>query len=336
MFRVAILSFWHVHAWDYAAEAEAHPGVEVVGVWDEEVGRGRGEAERRGVSLYRDLDELLASPELDGVVVTTPTVAHREVIPAAAHAGKHVFTEKVIAPTLREAREIVAAVERAGVVFVVSLPRLYAGYTAAIARVLDEGLLGEITHLRVRVSHDGALRTERNPEGWLPPHFFDPEQSAGGVLIDFGAHPLYLIRRLLGMPGEISASYGRVTGRAVEDNAAVTFRYPSGAVGVAEASFVGAGVPFFVEAHGTGGSLLHLPDDGLRVRRAGADRWETVAVPPDGPSPFGMWVDHSLRGTPASENVRIATDLSALAEEANRSAAEGRTVALSPPSREIP
>lgn len=329
MFRVAILSFWHVHAWDYAAEAEAHPGVDLVGVWDEEAGRGREEAQRRGVRFYQDLDELLASSEVDGVVVTTPTVAHRQVIPAAARAGKHVFTEKVIAPTLREAREVAAAVERAGVVLVVSLPRLYAGYTAAIARALDSGLLGEVTHLRVRVSHDGALRTEKHPEGRLPSHFFDPEQSAGGVLIDFGAHPLYLLRYLMGMPEEISASYGHVTGRAVEDNAAVAFRYPGGAVGVAEASFVGAGAPFVVEAHGTDGSLLYLPDAGLRARRAGAERWETVAVPPDGPSPFEMWVDHSQRGAPAPENVRIATDLSALSEAANRSAAERRTVTLS-------
>jgi predicted dehydrogenase len=334
VFRVAILSFWHVHAWDYAAEAEAHPGVDLVGVWDEEIGRGREEAQRRGVRFYRDLGELLSSPEVDGVVVTTPTVAHREVIPAAARAGKHVFTEKVIAPTLRETREVVAAVEREDVVLVVSLPRLYAGYTAAIARALDEGLPGEVTHLRVRVSHDGALRTQRNPEGWLPSHFFDPEQSAGGVLTDFGAHPLYLLRYIMGMPEEISASYGYVTGRAIEDNAVVTFRYPGGAVGVAEASFVGAGVPFVIEAHGTGGSLLYLPDDGLRARRAGADRWETVTVPPDGPSPFEMWVDHSLRRMPAPENVRVATDLSALAEAANRSAAGGRTVALPPPSGE--
>jgi 1,5-anhydro-D-fructose reductase (1,5-anhydro-D-mannitol-forming) len=326
VFRVAILSFWHVHAWDYAAEAEAHPGVEVVGVWDEEPGRGREEAERRGVRFYGDLDELLGRPEVDGVLVTTPTVAHRDVIPAAARAGKHVFTEKVIAPTLREAREIVAAVERAGVVFVVSLPRLYAGYTAAIARVLDRGLLGEVTHLRVRVSHDGALRTEEHPEGWLPGRFFDPEQSAGGVLIDFGAHPLYLLRRFLGMPEEASASYGHVTGRTVEDNAVVTFRYPGGAVGIAEASFVGAGFPFVVEVHGTRGSLLYAPDDGLRVRRTGESRWESVAVPPDGPTPFGVWVDHCLRGTPAPGNVRIATDLSALAEAANRSAAENRPV----------
>ncbi|WP_207955795.1 Gfo/Idh/MocA family protein [Rubrobacter marinus] len=214
MFRVAVLSFWHVHARDYAGEAEEHPGAEVVAVWDEDPRRGRAEAEGRGVDFHEDLDEVLAREDVDGVVVTTPTVAHREVIPAAAGAGKHVFTEKVVAPTLREAEEIAAEAGRAGIAFVVSLPRLYAGYTSAIAEIIDRGELGEITYLRVRVSHDGALPTETHPGGWLPERFFDPRESAGGVTIDFGAHPLYLVARLLGVPEEVSAAYGCFTGGA--------------------------------------------------------------------------------------------------------------------------
>ncbi len=334
MLRLALLSFWHVHAYDYAQEAETHPGAEIVAVWDEVPTRGRAEAEERGARFYEDLDELLSQPETDGVIVTTPTAAHRNVIPAAAKAGKHVFTEKVIAPTSRETEEIVAAVDRAGIVFFVSLPRLYAGYTRAIKEVINGGMLGDVTYLRVRVSHDGALRTERNPEGWLPSHFFDREEAAGGVLTDFGCHPLYLIRYFLGMPGSVSASYGHVTGREVEDNAVVTLRYPSGTLGVAEATFVGGYSPFEIEAHGTRGSLLFgMPDHALRLRGeripGGEEGWVFKDdLPADLPSPFEQWVEHVQRGTPANENVLIATDLSALVEAANRSAVELRAVRL--------
>lgn len=330
MLRLAILSFWHVHAQDYAREAEEHPETEVVAVWDEVPERGRAEAEKRGARFYENLDELLSRPEIDGVIVTTPTVAHRKVIPAAVQAGKHVFTEKVIAPTLRETEQVVAAVERAGAVLFVSLPRLYAGYTQAIKEILDGGVLGEVTYLRVRVSHDGALRTERNPEGWLPSHFFDRGEAAGGVLTDFGCHPLYLTRHFLGMPESVSASYGHVTGREVEDNALVTLRYPTGALGAAEATFVGGYSPFEVEAHGTGGSLLFgVPEPVLRLRGeripGGEEGWVVrEGLPADLPTPFEQWVEHVQRGTPANENVRIATDLSALLEAANRSAAEGQ------------
>jgi 1,5-anhydro-D-fructose reductase (1,5-anhydro-D-mannitol-forming) len=326
VFDVAVLSFWHVHAKDYALVAKEHPGTEITAVWDEDRERGQAEAYKRGVPFHDDLEGLLSREDVDGVVVTTPTVAHREVILAAARAGKHVFAEKVIAPTLGEAREVVAKVEEAGVTFVVSLPRLYAGYTQAIREVLAGGAIGEPTYLRVRVSHDGALPSAANPQGWLPERFFDPRQSAGGVTIDFGAHPLYLLAHLLGMPDEVSAVYGRVTGRAVEDHSVAAMVYPNGAIGVAEASFLGASAPFSVEAHGTEGSLLYEPSGGLRTRRRDAERWSAVRVPPDGGSPFGRWVEFSSEGKTDPDNVRAALELSALAEAANISAREKRPV----------
>ena len=326
MFRTAILSFWHVHAQDYAREAEAHPGTEITAVWDEDPERGSKEAGRRGIPFEEDLDELLAQGDLDGVVVTTPTTAHREVLLKAAQAGKHIFTEKVLTPSLREAEEIVSEVERAGVTLVVSLPRLYAGYTEAIKEALSKGTIGEVTYLRVRVSHDGALPTDENPRGWLPDRFFDPKESAGGVAIDFGAHSLYLVSHLLGMPGQLVSTYGRFTERPVEDNSVVVFRYPKGVLGMAEATFVGASMPFVLEVHGTDGSLLHDPDTGLRLRRAVAERWEGVETPPSGRSPFERWVDLASRATPYPENVQAALELNALAEAANLSAQKGHPV----------
>ena len=320
------MSFWHVHAQDYAREAEEHPGAEVVAIWDEDADRGRSEAAKRVVDFHEDLDDVLAREDVDGIVVTTPTTSHPEIIPRAARAGKHVFTEKVIAPTLREAEEIASEVQRAGVAFVVSLPRLYAGYTRAIAKAFAEGRLGQVTYLRVRVSHDGALPQEGSPRGWLPDRFFDARESAGGVTVDFGAHPLYLVARLLGMPENVRATYGRFTGRGVEDHSVVTLSYPNGAIGVAEASFVGSAAPFLIEAHGTQGSLLYGPEAGIRLRRAGSAGWESLETPPDEPSPFRRWVDLASRGETDEENVRVALNLSALAEAANLSATGDRPV----------
>src|SRR5690348_5705393 len=93
MIRVAVLSFWHVHGKDYARDAENHPEVELVAIWDDVPERGQAEAEQRGVRFYSDLNELLAQPDIDGVIVTTPTNIHRDVMVAAARAGKHIFTE---------------------------------------------------------------------------------------------------------------------------------------------------------------------------------------------------------------------------------------------------
>lgn len=333
MIRVAMLSFWHVHAKDYAREAAAHPDVEIVAAWDESPERGRAEAERRGVRFYERLDDLLARPEIDGVIVDTPTVLHREVMLAAARAGKHIFTEKVLAPTLRECNVILAAVDASSVALTVSLPRLNAGYTAAIKETLDQGTLGELTLVRTRLSHNGAVATAENPHGWLPAHFYNLAQTAGGAMIDLGCHPMYLARLFLGLPESVSASYGYVTGREVEDNAVVTLRYANGAVGVVEAGFVNRYSPFTIEAHGTEGSLLYgTPRETLLLRSArldGGQQWiARDSLPPDRPSAFQQWVAHIQQGTKATENVRAAVDLTRLMEAANLSAREGRPVRL--------
>src|SRR4029078_5805567 len=103
--RVAMLGFWHDHADDYAAEALAHPDVELVAAWDEDPTRGGGAAKDLGVPYHPHLAELLARPDVDGVIVTTPTTAHRDVIIAAVEARKHVFTEKLLALAPAEGSE---------------------------------------------------------------------------------------------------------------------------------------------------------------------------------------------------------------------------------------
>ena len=277
----------------------------------------------------------MAQADVDGVIVDTPTTMHRDVMVAAAQAGKHIFTEKVLAPTLRECNEIVAAVDKAGVKLMVSLPRLYAGSTLAIKEILDRKLLGEVTQVRTRASHDGALRTLLNPQGWLPPYFFNPQQAAGGAMIDLGAHPMYLARLFLGLPESASANYGYITVRAVEDNAVVVLRYPQGAVGIVEAGFVNPLSPFTIEAHGTEGSLLYgTPESTLQIRSTNlgkhtSNNWSVwTDIPLDQPTAFQQWISHIQQGTTATENILIATDLSMLMEAANLSAKGNQPVRL--------
>jgi len=327
MIRVAMVSYWHVHAWDYTHEAQRHPDTSIVAVWDELAERGAANAATLGVPFIADLAELLARDDVDAVIVDAPTVMHHEVMTAAARAGKHIFTEKVLAPTLREAEAIVAAVDRAGVVLTISLPRLYAGYTAAIRGLIADGAFGQLTQVRVRLSHNGALRTERHPDGWLPAHFYDAAATCGGALIDLGCHPMYLTRAFLGLPERVSASYGAVTGRAVEDNAAALLQYADGALGIVEAGFVNPASPFSIELHGTAGSALFGTPDAVLLVNRGAG-WQPVALPDDVPGAFDQWVAHIQQGTRATENIAAALDLTALMEAANASAAGGRAVAL--------
>lgn len=327
MIRVAMLSYWHVHAWDYTRQAQNHADVTIGAVWDELPARGRDAAAKLGVPFYESLDDLLALPEIDAVIVDAPTSMHCDVMVAAARAGKHIFTEKVLAPTLAEANQIAAAADQANVTLTVSLPRLAEGYTAAIASLIAQGALGEPTLVRTRLVHNGALRTEQNPDGWLPPHFYNLDQCRGGAMIDLGCHSMYLAHHFLGLPETVTAHYGHVTGRAVEDNAVVTLGYASGALAVVEAGFVTPASPFTIEVHGTRTSLIYqAPPPVLRVR--GADGWVELEIPESSPLPFAQWVDHIQRGARHTANVQAALALTMLMEAANLSAATGRQVRL--------
>jgi 1,5-anhydro-D-fructose reductase (1,5-anhydro-D-mannitol-forming) len=316
--RVAVLGFWHVHAGDYARQTQAHPGTELVGVWDDDVTLGQAGADQFGVPFTQDLDALLS--EVDAVTITTQTNVHRDVMVKAANAGKHIFTEKLLAPTVAEAEEILAAADANGAKVVVSLPRLSHGYTQAISEVIASGELGQITYGRVRLSHDGAVPRD-GAEGWLPQRFFDEKAAIGGALTDLGCHPVYLIQLFLGaQPDSVSAIYRSVNGRGLEDNAVVTVGYGDQRIGVIEAGFTSRN-PFTIEIFGTESSLTYT--DAGNILQVG-DR--QVPVPEHNQDPFGQWVDHINNDTRADENLSRAVELTRLVVAANEAAEQGRTI----------
>jgi len=326
--RIGKLSYWHVHAWDYTKQAQEHEDTVLAAVWDENVERGNKAAESLNIPYFESLDDLLAQEDIDAVIVDAPTNMHRDVIMAAAKAGKHIFTEKVIAPTLKEVNAIIAEVNENKVKLTVSLPRLNDGYTLTIQEILSQELLGKITYVRVRLSHNGAT------ESWLPDHFFSLEQCGGGALIDLGCHPMYLAKLFLDQDVTgVSANFGYVTGKEVEDNAVVTLFTDSGAIGVVEAGFVNSHSPFTIEVHGTEGTLLYgTPENKLLLRtNKSTDKeegWKEVAMQSNRESAFHQWVDHIQNNTLATQNVEMAVELTRLMEAANRSAKEGCVIPI--------
>ncbi|AJS58859.1 Gfo/Idh/MocA family protein [Paenibacillus sp. IHBB 10380] len=328
MIRIGKISYWHVHAWDYTKQAQEHPEAEIVAVWDEDPTRGKEAADKQGVPFFDSLDEMLKCDDIDAVIVDAPTSMHKEVMIKAAEAGKHIFTEKVIAPTLSEVTEIIKSIDNNKVKLTVSLPRLNDGYTLAIQDVLKQGLLGEVTYVRVRLSHNGATA------GWLPEHFYHLEECLGGALIDLGCHPMYLTRLFLEQePIEVNAQLGYITGKEVEDNAVAMLSTASGAIGVVEAGFVNNFSPFTIEVHGTDGTLLFgTPDDKLLIRTSQREEykndWVEIPVPDNRVSAFEQWITHIQQDTSADENIACAIELTKLMEASNISAREHRAVRL--------
>lgn len=314
--RIAALSAWHVHAEEYAREAQQHPGTELIAVWDEDAERGRALAETLGVEFTPDLEALLAREDLDGVTVTTATSAHRDVIGRALAAGKHVFTEKLLAPTVAEGEELIAAAREAGLRLTVSLPRLAHGYALALRRVLEEGRLGRLTYSRVRLAHDGSTGD------WLPARFYDPATAIGGAFSDLAAHPVYLTQLILGSEVQVrSATFTDMTGRGVEDNAVVTVTGPDGAIGVIETGFVTPTSPFSIEVQGTEGSFQHGLGKGGGTSVDTGQGPVPIDVPGDAENPFAQWARAIRSGQDTAENLDRAQALTALVVAANAAAA---------------
>jgi 1,5-anhydro-D-fructose reductase (1,5-anhydro-D-mannitol-forming) len=322
--RIAVLSRWHVHADEYAKAVNDHPDAQVAAVWDEDPERGQRWAGELGVEFIADYGAVLARGDIDGVVVTSPTDRHRELITAAAHAGKHVFTEKVLATRIEDAHAIAKAVRASTARFTISFPRRTIGPLVLARSMLDSGAFGDITLVRIRIAHDGALRN------WLPAHFFDEKACGGGAMIDLGAHGMYLSRWLLGEPRRCTSIFNSITGRAVEDNAVSVIEFDNNAVAINETSFVSWGGAYTVEIDGSRGGFQMLSTRNVRVRSNDDKAWRAAELPPDEALPIPRWIA-SIRGTgPADFGMGIdeALQLSEMMHAAYRSHREGRTVEL--------
>ena len=320
--RIAVLSRWHVHADEYAKAINDHPDSRVAAVWDEDPQRGQRWATELGVDFVPDYAALMARRDIDGVVVTSPTNRHRELIVGAARAGKHVFTEKVLATQMDDARAIAAAVRASSIRFTISFPRRTIAPLVHAKAMLDSGALGDVTLLRIRISHDGALRN------WLPAHFFDPQACGGGAMIDLGAHGMYLSRWLLGTPVRCTSIFNSVTKRAVEDNAVSVIEFANKAVAINETSFVSWGGAYSVEIDGTRGGFQMTSVRNVRTRSGDDKAWKPAELPQDEAMPIPRWIA-SIRGTGPVEfgmGIDEALQLSHMMDAAYRSHREGRTV----------
>ncbi len=324
-----MLSRWHVHADDYALQAAAHPELEIRAVWDEEPERGKAWAEEMGVPFVTELTEVLANPAIDAVIVAAPTTLHKDILIQAARSGKHIFSEKVLAPTEQDCEAILSEVRAQGVHLMLSLKRLTDDYYVYAQDALDRGLLGRLLQVRCRLAHNGALPKEGKPFGILPATFFDPAVSGGGALIDLGSHPVYLTNRLAGKVKHLYAQMDYALGHPVEDSAVIVAEYESGALGIIEASLAASG-NFLLELHGTEGTLMIEKGRPLRIRssRLGDGSWQTPSLPDSLPSAMEQWVAQMSTGTPPTITHEDFVELTRVIEAAAHSYEAGGRVSL--------
>jgi scyllo-inositol 2-dehydrogenase (NADP+) len=163
-----------------------------------------------GVPVYSDYRQLVASPDVDWVLVLTPIPLNAPVSKAALQAGKHVFVEKPMARTLAEGEELVRIADETGRHLYVLEQDVYLTYLHSAEEVIRSGEIGEVITYEI-VAHELFDATpEHSAGGYGATQWRIHADFPLGPLFDGGHHPIARLSRLFGMPASIYAS-GRRT-----------------------------------------------------------------------------------------------------------------------------
>lgn len=321
MLKVALAGAWHVHFEGYALQVALREDCLITALWDSDCERGRAAAEKFECDFVENLNEMLDRDDVDAVLVCTATNEHPAVISAAAAAGKHIFTEKVLCFDTETALNLKKQVDESGKKFCISFPWRSRGDFQWIKKALDEKLLGELTYCRMRNAHNGAS------ENWLPQTFYDEKSCGGGAMMDLGAHSMYLLNWLMGEAESVSSVFTNVIVNSVEDNAVSVIEYKSGAIGVSETGFVAQNNPFSFEAVGTKGTIFAGGPDNKLVYNIDGE-WIEPELPEALENPLDMWVNAIINGGEVPCSTDDALALTRIMEAAYESHKTGRKASL--------
>lgn len=183
---------------DHMAPAIAAAGDRLVAVADPSP-RARAAAEALGAGSVATVEELAAMPDVEIVYVATPNHLHRQAVEAAAKGGKAVLCEKPIAATLADAEAVVAACDRAGVLYGTAFDQRHQPAHRALRAAVQAGRIGTVTAVRiVYACWLGPDWSSGHDDGrnWRA----DPSKAGGGALMDLAPHGLDLIEFLLDEP----------------------------------------------------------------------------------------------------------------------------------------
>jgi predicted dehydrogenase len=237
-------------------------------------------AEKFGWESYEtSWEKLVARKDIDLVDIGAPGNVHRDIAVAAAENGKHVFCEKPLAFTLKDAREMLTAVRKAGVKHMVNFNYRKCPAVALAKQMIKNGAIGDVRHVRATYLQDWLV-DPNFPMNWR----LRKETAGSGAHGDLAAHSIDLARFLAGeisevvgtkktyiteRPAEgtshgISATAGEGTEKVTVDDCSLFLaKFANGAVGTFEATRLAPGRKNFnrIEINGSKGSLAWCFED---------------------------------------------------------------------------
>lgn len=179
-------------------------------------------SEAHGARPVDSLEQLLADPDIDGVMIATPHSTHADLVVQAAEAGKHVLVDKPYTLTVAEAQRANAAAKAAGIILQVGHNRRRQPATRRLKEMIERGDLGMLHYAEANLSYPKGL----NPRsGWRG----DPAESPAGGMTGLGVHMADNLVYLLGRASRVSAFSRRtIAVGALDDVTTATLEFENG------------------------------------------------------------------------------------------------------------
>lgn len=210
--------------------------------------QARAVAAAPSARYFADAEALIADPEVEAVIISTPPAFHESLAKLAASQGKHVLVEKPMAATPDACERMVAAARAAGTVLTVGYNHRYFEAVKLVRDVVRSGEIGTLSHVRAYTGHAGLAEFKA---AWM----YDKQAMGGGAFVDNGTHLIDLVRYIMGDPAEVFGfATNKVWKLGVEDEGLALLRTEEGVTASIEASWhEWRGYRFHIEAYGDRG-----------------------------------------------------------------------------------
>jgi scyllo-inositol 2-dehydrogenase (NADP+) len=340
--RLAVVGLDHDHVWGLLDDIAKEPDAELIAIADphpELVDRAR-KLVPASVKFYDDTVKMLDEAKPEAVIVATENDKHLEILRACAKRHIHFSTEKPMASTAADAREMARLARESKIKLMVNYFNVWTPATHELFHRVYAGDLGPINKIVVQVGHQGPkeIGVSKYFVDWL----YDPVKNGGGALVDFGCYGAEWALWLKGRPTSVFATTLKLKTdqhNAVDDDATILLEYPDATV-VIQASWDWPFGQGEVAVFGPKGSLVETGES-LLFRAANLQslpahpEGEPVALAPVAPetsNPIAYFV-WCIRNNHEIENP-LAADLNVgvneILDAAKESIKTGRAVHLEP------
>lgn len=340
--RFAIVGLDHDHVWGRMTTLLNTPGAELVAIADthpELIAKAQARVPA-SVKFFSDDTEMLDRVKPDAVIVTTANNLHLPILRACAQRHIDYFTEKPMAASGADAREMARVAKAAGIRLMVNYWNFWSPATLEAAARLNAGELGPVEKMILEFGHEGPREIGASKEfnAWL----YDPKKNGAGALMDFGCYGAAWAMWIKGRPQRVfaySLKLKTVQHNQVEDDAVVVLEYPD-ATAVLMPSWDWPYNKSQAEFYGPKGSFLVL-SDGLLYQPGRKDTTlhdpngtpvPLSSLPPEKMDGVAYFVDCIRNNKPieAPSSADLNVGVNEIIDAALESIRTGRAVSLQP------